>query len=127
MTEQEKAEAVAYSYDDDDVDPDTESNSTFVINETTDLTTTSSTTNVAEPLELSSNVLFGDVVEDMETIVNESRLGIWCDDDLKYYPCTVVEIRKEEGMHELFVKYDDGEDECLDISYYRICWIKESP
>jgi len=128
MTEQEKAEAVANSYDDDDdVDPDTESNSTFVINETTDLTTTSSTTNVAQPLELSSNVLFGDVVEDMETIVNESRLGIWCDDNLKYYPCTVVKIRKEEGMHELFVKYDDGEDECLDISYERICWIKESP
>jgi hypothetical protein len=139
---------------DDDNTTDTESDTTFVvaataaaaaatsididINETTDSTTTSITTNVAEPLELSSNVLFGDVVvlrgnvlEDIETtIVDGSRLGIWCDDDQKFIPCTVVRQVKEEESHVLFVLWDDGEDECLDISVETaetICRMKESP
>ena len=87
---------------------------------------TSTTTNVAEPLESSSNVLFGAVVEDIETVVIGSRLGIWWDDDQKYRPCTVLEQEKEEEMHELFVQYDDdGTHECLNVKYEKVCWIKE--
>ena len=146
MTEQEKAEAVAYSYAqaDDDADAvavcddnddliDTDSAAAAAaaasididINETTDSTTTLITTNVAEPFESASNVLFGAVVEDIETIVNGSRLGIWCDDDQKYYPCTVVKITKEEGVQDLLVQYDhgDGENECHDFSLYKVCRI----
>ena len=77
-------------------------------------------------MESLSNVLFGAVVEDIETIVNGSRLGIWWDDDHKYRPCTVQKITKEEERHELFVQYDDGDDECLDISLETVCWIGRS-
>ena len=76
-------------------------------------------------LEFSSNVLFGAVVEDIETVVNGSRLGIWWDDDQKYYPCTVLEQEREEEMHELFVQYDDGTHECLHVAMEKVCWIKE--
>jgi len=57
-----------------------------------------------------------------------SKIGVYWEDDKCYYPCTIVRQVDATGLlqSKFFVRYDDGEQETLDMASEKFCrWSSE--